>query len=217
MKIVLIFLLIASFLRAATYQMTTAEKSEFDTVYSGTVAGDTIVFPLNGSATWSASATMGRPLTIDGNGTTLTQGSTLNAGFFYVTGFTSASLMRITGFVMNAVDFTSARACVVIGGPGGVSLTNLRIDHNTFHYGYSPIICYGAKGVIDHNTIYNSLKGIDFSAGSVAQANASWDSMAAGKRVSAGGTRTYTLPAASSYSGKAFILDVVAGTNHVNN
>jgi hypothetical protein len=31
-----------------------------------------------------------------------------------------------------------------------------------------------------------------------------------------GALRTYTLPAASSYTGKAFILYVVAGTNHVN-
>lgn len=31
-----------------------------------------------------------------------------------------------------------------------------------------------------------------------------------------GGTRTYTLPAASSYTGQACIIYVVAGTNHVN-
>lgn len=142
-------------------------------------SGDTIVFPLNATSTWSSPLMISKAVSIVGNGTTLVQGSILNTGFFYLSGITSSSLMRITGFTFNLIDFTPSRLGIAMN-PASVALTNLRIDHNTFRFGYTQINCYGAKGVIDHNYFYNSLKAIDFAAGTTAQATASWVSMAAG-------------------------------------
>lgn len=145
--------------------------------YNAASAGDTIVFP-GGSATWATSLVVKKPLTLVGNGTTLTASSTSVDGIFYVTGFTSSALMRITGFTINLVNFNSREAGIQV--LDNISLDQLRIDHNTVHFGFQSIVVGGSKGVIDHNFIYNSLQGIVFTAGSSAQATASWVSMAAG-------------------------------------
>ena len=97
-------------------------------------------------------------------------------GFFYVHGFTSSTLMRISGFYFEMVNWIPQTAIYV----WSVSLDNLRIDHNTVNQGNLPIFVGGSKGVIDHNYFYNSNLTITFSAGSDAQANASWDSLVAG-------------------------------------
>lgn len=176
--IILLLGLAATRLFATTYNLADSAQATFNTAYTTASTGDTIVFPPNGSATWSASSTISKAITINGNGTTLTLGATLNNGLFYVTNFTSTALMRITGFTMNAVTLTSETKCIKVND--SVSLTQLRIDHNNFHHGYNAIEVGGSMGVIDHNYFYNSLGAISFTAGSREQADASWVSMAAG-------------------------------------
>lgn len=167
----------AKVIRVSDFGDGTCSRSNAQAAYDAASAGDTIIFP-GGNCTWTSELTINKPLTIVGSGTTLTAGATLNNGVFYITGFTSDKLMRITGFTFNLVNFTSSgRAINVLNN---ISLGKLRIDHNTFHYGYEQVHVGGSKGVIDHNYFYNPLKGISFTAGSVAQANQSWASMAAG-------------------------------------
>jgi len=153
-------------------------KANFESAYAAASANDTIVFPLSGTCTWTDSTTISKSLTINGNGTTLTAGNHLHNGFFYITNFISTDMMRITGFVLNGVDHTAEGHGIRIGNT--IDLTKLRIDHNTFHFFYEAIDVGGSFGVIDNNHFYNSLKGIAFTAGSTAQAAASWVSMAAG-------------------------------------
>lgn len=170
-----------SVIYVANYGDGTAAQANFASAYNDAVDGDTIVFPLNGSATWSASSIVSKTLTIDGNGTTLTAGTTLSGGVFRITGISGTTLMRVTGFVFQLVDFSGSVGVYIVSvGSGPNPLQNLRIDHNIFHFGYTQIVVEGCQGVIDNNLFYNSRKGIDFSAGSVLQANASWESMAAG-------------------------------------
>jgi hypothetical protein len=140
-------------------------------------AGDTLLGPSSASLTWSSGFNVTKALTIDLNGSTITASATVNTGFIQILNLTTTSLVRITGGTLDMVNHTASRCGINMSGS---DLTNLRIDHMTFRYGYVQINCYGAKGVIDNNTFYNPLKGIDFSAGSVTQANASWVSMAAG-------------------------------------
>lgn len=179
MRSLFLFLLLLVKLCAATYQMTGATEAEFDAKYALTVTGDTIRFVQSGSATWSSSHTIGRAITIDGNGTTLTAGTPLDSGFFYITGFTSSALMRVTGFTFSLVDHALHGAAIDCGD-GGLALTSFRVDHNTFSFGYNAMLAYGVMGVVDHNTFRNNLKSIDYSAGNNTQATASWVSMAAG-------------------------------------
>jgi hypothetical protein len=101
----------------------------------------------------------------------------MSRGFFFITNVTSTALMRITGFRFTMFGSTQAYGICI---NGSVYLSALRIDHNRFDQGSTQIYAYGPKGVIDHNEFYNGIKAMDFSAGSVAQANASWESMAAG-------------------------------------
>jgi hypothetical protein len=167
---------IAATINVSSFGDGTPSQANAQSAYNAAAPGDTIVFP-GGNATWSTRLTIGKPLTIVGNGTTLTAGVPLNTGFFCMTAVTSTNLMRITGFTFNLVDFKPSGDAIHIEN---ATLDKIRIDHNTFRFGYTQIACYGAKGVIDHNYFYNPLKAIDFGAGTLAQANASWDSMAAG-------------------------------------
>lgn len=154
---------------------TTPDYASVDSCVSNALAGDTINFTSSGSATWSSTITISKALTINGNGTTLTASGSLPYGFFFLNNFTSTSLMRITGFT-----FQMAGANMGIYS-SAVDLTQLRIDNNTFHHGSTQMEITGAKGVIDNNYFYNSIGySIIYSAGSRAQADASWVSMAAG-------------------------------------
>ncbi len=160
--------------------MSVATKAEFDAKFALTnlAGGDTVKFPASGSSTWTASATVDHPVTIDGNGTSLTASGTLNDGLFYINGFTSSALARITGFGdLDAGGYSAETKAIKVKN---VTLTALRIDHNTFHQGYNTIEVGGSFGVIDHNNFYNGLGTISFTAGSDEQATASWAVMAAG-------------------------------------
>jgi hypothetical protein len=162
----------------ASYGDGTAAKANFDSAYAAAAHGDTIRFPLSGSATWSASATLNKAVTVDGNGTTLTAGVTLANGFFYTSAITNSALFRITGFTFNLVNLASGGHGILI--LGNVDLSSTRIDHNTFNHGEIQIEIGGCKGVVDHNYFYNGMSAVYFTAGTRAQADASWVDMSAG-------------------------------------
>ena len=168
----------------ASYGDHTASKANYDSAYAAASSGDTIQFPLNGSATWSLGATVGKAVTIDGNGTTLTSsGSMGTTGFFQITGFTAISLVRITGFKfsMASADY----GVVVSGMTGGPTVGQIRIDHNTFGAagaagGGTQVYFYHGKGLIDHNYFYNGIKSADISAGTRADADLTWNDLSQG-------------------------------------
>jgi len=175
-KIFIILLLILSpTIVSATITETdsTPTVAEVQTLVDNATAGDTVKFM--GNATWSTTVTIGKAITIDGNSKTLTSSGSLSQGFFYINGFTSTDLVRITGFTFQMAGAERGIYSV------DVDLTQLRIDHNTFHHGGTQMEITGAKGVIDNNYFYNHRGySIVYSAGSRAQADASWVSMAAG-------------------------------------
>jgi len=153
---------------------TTPDYDSVSACVQNASSGDTINFT-KGAATWSSSITVGKALTINGNGTTLTSSGSLLTGFFYICNFSSTRLVRITGFTFQMAGAERGIFSV------DVDLTQLRIDNNTFHHGGTQMEITGAKGVIDNNYFYNSNGySILYSAGSRAQADASWASMEAG-------------------------------------
>lgn len=164
----------------ASYGDGTSSLTNVQAAYDDASEGDTILLPENGSATWSSSFTIKKAITINGNGTTLTADAALANGFFYITNVTINDLIRITGFTLNAgVDYWSKPSrCIRIYN--SVSLGSLRIDHNTFYYGYDSIEVSGSFGVIDNNYFYNGCRMIIFTAGSREQADESWEDMSAG-------------------------------------
>lgn len=165
---------------SATYEVAnygdgSMSVANFNSALTAASAGDTILFD-GTNATWSETATVGKAVTVNGNGTKLTAGATLSSGFFNITGFTDESnTMRITGFELDLVDHTGRGIYV-----NSVTLSNLRIDSNTFYFGSVQIEVGGSFGVIDNNVFYNGASAIYYTAGTTAQANASWDSMSAG-------------------------------------
>lgn len=158
----------------------TASITNATAAYNAASNGDTIVFPQNGSGTWASSLSISKVLFLNGNGTTLVSSTPLLNGFFYFTGLVTTDLVRVANFTFNAIDFSATARCLYFTENGTLSLTNLRVDHNNFHYGYEQIGVGGCLGVFDHNNFYNSRKAISFTAGDSLQANASWVSMAAG-------------------------------------
>jgi hypothetical protein len=160
----------------AKYGDGTPSRANALAAYNAASAGDTVQFPASGAATWSDTLEVSKAITIDGNGTTLTGGVVMSHGFFYLKDFTSTELVRITNFTFN-LNSTSGGDALFFSG---LDLTKLRIDHNTFRHGTNAMEVRGCRGVIDHNAFYNCFTMIRFSAGTRAQADASWVSMAAG-------------------------------------
>ncbi|MFC1701111.1 fibronectin type III domain-containing protein, partial [Patescibacteria group bacterium] len=160
----------------------TCEQVDVQAAIDSANNGDTVMVPA-GTCTWTTEVIVTKPLSIIGsgsdiNGTKLIASGTMSYGFFYVNGFTSTELMRISGFYFDMIDWTPQYAIRILTN---IEIDNLRIDHNIFNQsGIAQIWVGGSKGVIDNNYFYNSNKSISFTAGSMAQANASWDSMDAG-------------------------------------
>lgn len=178
--IVIIIVLFCPFLSSAmTYETDTSPiAEEVQTLINNATPGDTIKFM--GDATWDSKVTIRKSIIIDGNGKALTAGGMMTSGFFEVTGFAASSLTRITNFTFQMVNWSAMRAIYVHGMTGGVGIGQIRIDHNTFHYGSEVIAFYHGKGLIDNNYFYNPVIGITLDAGSRANADESWESLSAG-------------------------------------
>jgi len=145
-------------------------------------AGDTILFKA-GNFTWSSGLVIRKPLILQGadildGGTRITAFDTLNAPLITFTGFSSSNLVMVTGFKFDLVNYSSSDRCAVTTKE--IALANLRVCSNEFYYGYEQLHIEGAKGVVDHNTFHNPMKGISYTAGTAAQANESWANMNAG-------------------------------------
>jgi len=177
--LIIILLLHINTAFAASYDTDSSPTpAEVQTLINNASSGDTIVF--QGDATWASGITVDKALTLNGNGHTLTAGGSLTRGLFEITGFAASSLMRITGFTFQMVNWTPLRAIYVHDMLGGVSVGDIRIDHNTFHYGSEVISFYHGKGLIDNNYFYNPIIAITLDSGSRANADEAWESMAAG-------------------------------------
>lgn len=159
----------------------TPSVEEIATLISGMSAGETLTFA--GDATWSSTVTVNKAITINGNGHTLTAGGSLTNGFFLVTGFTAsdANITRITGFTFTTASDNSNPSSITVNSmTGTISDGNIRIDHNTFNFGSKVIQYAHPKGVIDNNTFYNGKLTIEYTAGSRAFQDATWEFMDAG-------------------------------------
>lgn len=156
----------------------TASLVNATAAYRSALAGDTIVFPPNGNAIWAAEMTISKAINIMGNGTILTAAGSLSNGFFNISGLTSTSLLRISGFQFQMNNHMTT--CAIKFSEGSNSLTQIRIDHNKFYFGQKQILLYTGKGLVDNNYFYNGIFAIEFTAGSNAAAHASWESMEAG-------------------------------------
>lgn len=169
---------------------------------SGTVASGST----NTLAKYTATTTVGNSLVSD-DGTTLTYSGTggiaatgTATGILTVTGATSGHF-KITGVDAMAQDVTlslaaqtSGAATLTVPDLAGVNAT---IATQAF-----------AKG-----KILGTFASPDTTAGSITWPN---NAVILITTSAAGATRTYTLPAASSYGGQGFMLMVGAGANHVN-
>ena len=162
-----------------TLTAATCNYVDVNSTIANATTGMTVIVPA-GNCTWNYTLTIGKAITVQANNTTLTAGAQLSDGFFFITGFTSSVLTRITGFtfVNRIADIELPSTNVRVWG--NVELKNLRIDHNTLYYGYESIDVSGSFGVIDNNYFYNPRKGISFSAGNRSQADDSWKSLEAG-------------------------------------
>lgn len=164
----------------ATIVADSNSQADVQTAVTAATAGDTVIVPTTPSAgaTWSSTVEVTKALTISGTGVTLTAGVEMTYGFFHLKDIVSDALVRITGFTFDNVTALAAGGVSIYFS--GLSLTQLRIDHNTFHHGRRNMEIIGCKGLIDNNYFYNGNGMIYFTAGTRAQADASWVSMAAG-------------------------------------
>jgi chitodextrinase len=166
----------------ATVTATTCSRADVLTAITQAAIGDTVIVPA-GNCTWSSAIEVSKAVSIIGagsgaGGTKLTATGSLPDGFFYIHDVASSALMRISGFYFDLVDWTPPFALKMFRNN---ALDHVRIDHNTFNQGgVAQIEINGSKGVIDNNYFHNGNKAVSFSAGSRAQADASWASMIPG-------------------------------------
>lgn len=160
------------------YGDTTISQSNVQSACNASPTGGMIVFPSNTSVSWSSSVTITNAISILGNNTTISASTPLLDGLFYILGVTNSSTtLRISGFNLVCPSFLgNCRAIYATG----CDLKTLRIDHNTFYSGYTQVELMGCMGVLDHNTFSNANDFIYVSAGTRAQANASWADLSAG-------------------------------------
>jgi hypothetical protein len=168
---------------------TTPDYASVNSCVSQAIAGDTINVSA-GSATWSSSITVNKPVSIIGAGktnTVLTASGAMGSdresyagGFFWITSFNSSTLARISGFRFEMTNSTPLIGIKV--SALGVTSTNIRIDNNYFNQGQIQILFAHMKGLIDNNDFYNwnNERSISLSAGSRTNADASWSDMSAG-------------------------------------
>jgi hypothetical protein len=170
---------------ADSHTAASCSHADVNAAVAASSAGDTVFVPA-GAAIWSSCVEIAKPISVIGAGpdkTILTASGNMfvlqqKYGFFWVHGFSSNLPVRTSGFFFEMTDWTPQYAIVV--GTWDVALDKMRIDHNVFNHGQFPIEIGGSKGSIDHNYFYNNNIAISFTAGNTAQANASWESMAAG-------------------------------------
>ncbi len=178
----LLLLLAAPPAQAATINAASCSQADVQAAINSASAGDVLMIPSR-NCTWTSAVNVSKPLSIMGAGsgnTILTASGGMPDGFFNITGFTASSLVRVSGFTFQMTNWTPAAAIRVHDMAGGVHGGQIRIDHNTFHFGNVPITFDHMKGLIDHNYFYNGIQSIGFSAGSRANADASWASLDAG-------------------------------------
>jgi hypothetical protein len=158
-SLVIIFLIVSCLAFGDTIVATSASQADVQTAINAASAGDTVILPASGSSTWTTYCTISAAITIDGNSSTLTAGAVMTYGFFYYQSFTSTALTRITNFTFDLVNNNNGAA---LAFTSGLSLTNFRLDNNTFQHGGRLMELRGVKGVIDNNDFYNMSTGMLF-------------------------------------------------------
>lgn len=170
-------------LHSSRYPIIAASGNQIDVQAAIDLAeeGNTIIVPA-GDYIWVSEIIINKAISIMGTGsgiggTKLIASGLMPHGYFYITNFASSRLVRISGFYFDMVNWTPGWGIQI----SNVTIDNLRIDHNIFNQGgVAQIELGGSKGVIDHNYFYNSNIAVSYSAGTRAQADVSWLSLAAG-------------------------------------
>ena len=146
--------------RAATNQLTSADRDTVNNAITAAVNGDVIRLPLNGSSTWTSSLSFSKAITLDFNGCTITRnipalngpmisvttaagltthitGGTFNGG---KTGYNSATMYEPRYMAITAKNGGNARLSNCVFFPSGVqslgvnhTLGQLLIDRCTFY------------------------------------------------------------------------------------
>ena len=166
-----------------------------------------VTITANSTLTPSAAGASGQTCSIYVTNSDGTNSFTLtvdNTGTDY-TATVPASSSRWLTYVSNATDWVLSQADPASASVATTSRVQLQ-NPTSGAYFYDTVA----------NTVNASHLGT-FASPNTAAGAITWTAPVYNIYCSASGAlRTYTLPAASSYSGQAFILNVVAGTNHVN-
>lgn len=173
-----------------TYNCTTITPAAITDTIAAATAGDTILFPASGSATWTSGVTVNKALTINGNGSTLTIGASFSTGVFNFTASTT-SLVKVVGFTINLGSYSTP--AFYLNG----DMTQLAIGNNSITAGasYHTYQAGGrAYGVIYNNTFKNSKITFDLTGNN----NTSW-----AETITAGSGNSDTL----YIEGNSFIRD----------
>jgi hypothetical protein len=235
MKKLLLFLALAI---GASAQTVPASPGIFSLTVSGGRSGSGTVGPgtTNTVAKFTASTTVGDSLLTD-DGTTLTYTGTggialnsgsaagvlkLTQGTAPSTGTTNISIaapasvtsyIRLlpgavgsTGLLLETVSGSTQTESLVTALPNGFTATTQTAGSND-----TKVATDAYADTATRATHLGTFASPNTAAGAI-----TWTAPVYNIYTSAASTRTYTLPAASSYTGQAFILNVAVGTGHVN-
>jgi len=154
-RFALLLSLAACFLHAiaasgATINVGSLSSSAVQTAINSASAGDTIVLP-SGSATWTATVVVNRPVTIKGAGIDVTTIVSGGSQLFNLLASSKTQATRITGLT---IDGGEAAVGIGVGNSGVPEYGVYRIDHcRIFHCTMEGVVVNDIMaGVIDHCT-----------------------------------------------------------------
>ena len=158
---------------ACTVTAANCSSSALQTLITAASPQDTICVPAD-NCTWTATVIVNKPVTIQTTGAVISGG--LADGLFKIDAFSSEYLTRITGFKFYITGGWSYPGITVLNG----SNHKIRVDHCTFNEGDTQVWWQSLYGLVDHNTFINGSFAMQFTAGTRANQDASWDNMSAG-------------------------------------
>ncbi len=181
MKSLLFVLLAFGVVIGKTINLSSCERADVQYAVDAAAENDTIILA-DSTCIWDTCVIITKPISILGKtNTKLTTKKKMLKGFYYLKDFQSDSLVRISNhtFTLSKTSITSDEDIAILLHHS-LRLSKLRIDNNTFNFGFHQIDIKGSFGVVDNNVFRNTIKPIFFSAGTRRAADSSWISMAAG-------------------------------------
>ncbi|HEX2911206.1 MAG TPA: Ig-like domain-containing protein [Chloroflexia bacterium] len=202
--------------RAAGPQVNTCDDTGLRTAVTNANSGDTITFGCSGTIALSARINLGKRLTLDGSGQSVTIDGGHTVGLFDTGGF-DATFKNLTLINGNAGTYGNGGA--INSYPGNLTLTNVTLAGNTGYQGGAVYSSYGSV-TVTNSVFNNNTATADYRSGGAIYIDNGGSSLGYSFLNISGGTFQGNTATASSSGGGAIYYNVpatITGSSFIGN